>query len=212
MCVVHTVTDLFLVCRLWKDIWWSVGLEDLTMWVDKLRALHDSESLSVVWQVVISLHRVGDLMILSKFIWVVVRLPTVWESCIVVCLLLLLVLFNVHVYCCEVVYLRWLSVYCSSEDSEVDDTLVCVIVLNRSHSKDNSLGMRPAITLMFSAVVCQLVQLACPQSTLLSVCCIVAFLHYSGVTTDLRYCTHLSSSAVVWGNSNCRAGEVGIAS
>ena len=93
----------------------------------------------------------------------------------------------------------------------MDDTLVCAIVLNRSHSKDNSLGMRPAITLMFSAVVCQLVQLACPQSTLLSVCCIVAFLHYSGVTTDLRYCTHLSSSAVVWGNSNCRAGEVGIA-
>ena len=102
----------------------------------------------------------------------------------------------------------------------MDDTLVCVIVLNRSHSKDNSLGMRPAIslgmrpaiTLMFSTVVCQLVQLACPQSTLLSVCCVVAFLHYSGVTTDLRYYTHLSSSAVVWGNSNCRAGEVGIAS
>ena len=92
MCVVHTVTDLFLVCRLWKDTWWSVGLEDLTMWVDKLRALHDSEGLSVVWQVVISLHRVGDLMILSKFSWVAVRLPTVWESGIVVCLLLLFVL------------------------------------------------------------------------------------------------------------------------
>ena len=99
----------------------------------------------------------------------------------------------------------------------MDESLVCAIVLNRSHSKDISLGMRPAIslgmrpaiTLMFSTVVCQPVQLALahpPFSLLLY--CIVALLHL--FWSDCYY-THSPSSAVVWGNSECRAGEVGIA-